>query len=142
MRVDKRFVLPVLVSLASIMLHGCPANGGSATFPYYVLNLTPSPLVQLKFPDGDTLEFVNVLDSPVPAFKMRVLHLSSAKFGNSLSELQWKLQDGTAGAISARITVGPGELGFIAREFNNGIVGTVYEVELDSKGQLLETAAP
>lgn len=143
MRANRKFMLPVLVVLSCVLLPGCPPKVDNTTFPYYVLNFTPTPLTQLKFPDGnsETLQFVNVLDSPVPAFKLRVLHLDRARFGETLSEVEWKLQDGTANSISARITVGPGELGFLVREFNNGIVGTIYEAELDAKGLPLDISS-
>ncbi|MCC6797406.1 MAG: hypothetical protein IT366_19995 [Candidatus Hydrogenedentes bacterium] len=129
----KKQMLSILVIASCVLLPSCPPTGSAATFPYYVTNLTDSPLTQLKFPDGDTLVFENVLDSPVPRFKMRIIRLSRAKFGDTLSELEWRLEDNTNGSISARITVGPGELGFIVRPFNNGIVANIYEVDDDAK---------
>lgn len=137
----KKHVLSILVIASCLLLPSCPPNGNAATFPYYVTNLTDSPLTQLKFPDGNTLQFENVLTSPVPRFKMRIIRLSRAKFENSLSELEWRLEDNTNGSISARITVGAGELGFIVRPFNNGIVANIYEVQDDSKDSFLESSA-
>ncbi len=142
MSAHKQMILPILVVMSCLLLPSCPPNGNAATFPYYVTNLTDFPLTELEFPDGNTLQFENVLDSPVPRFKMRIIRLSRAKFENSLSELQWRLENNTNGSISARITVGAGELGFIVRDFNNGIVGNMYEVQDDAKHAFLETPKP
>lgn len=139
MLVSRKMALPLLLALTIMLVPGCP-NANGTTFPYYIMNLTMTTITELKLIDGGTMEYVNILTSPVPANTMRIVRLSRAKFENSLSEIQYKLGDATSGAISARISNEPGELGFVAKFFNNGNVAHLFVVDNAAKSDQLGNA--
>ncbi len=125
MRYARRIGAAIALSFAIVTLSGCP----SATFPYYIANLSTETLTELKLPNGQTLEFENVLTTAVPANRMRIIFLDRATFGGSLSEVEYRYGDGTGDSISARLEDGPGAVGFVAEEVDGQRVAHLFTVD-------------
>lgn len=136
----RKSIVVFVLTAAFMLLTGCPPNGAS-TFPYYIANLSTVSITELKMPHSETLVMTDVLTSDVPPNTMRIINLSRADFGESLSVVDYSTSDGAGGSINARLDNGPGEVGFRLEEVNAQKNDGLFIVDDDSKTLAQATAA-
>jgi len=125
-RLLKSQFVVALVCATGLLVLGCPNN---STFPFYVGNFTTASMTELKLYDVQTLERVNILDTPIPQNTLRVVRISRTRFADALGEVAFKLDTGLSDEVSGRITQPAGNLGFAVKETTGQITSNWFTVD-------------